>query len=204
MISTTQIFNWLTTGFEQCTGNLTEMFYYDKIDSVFFSVVISDHFILNENMEIATDVITDYTPAQLKSVVDWMKRISDNDPNILAIPRVTLEDRKVFMHQFIGQLTNEQLAAILREQIQNQDYKTTFDFCFEQETDAMTKQSWQEEKTKFLQQQVHAFLKGNNISIEKTTLWIADTAGTVTINLTGHDKTITLKPTLSKSWWKFW
>jgi len=57
----TQIRNWLMIGFEQPVGSLNEDFYYDKKNNEFFSIVLTDKFMLNENLNLASDVTTTYS-----------------------------------------------------------------------------------------------------------------------------------------------
>lgn len=60
MTSPTQILNWLAIGFEQPNGSLTEHFYYDKQDAEFFSILFTDYFILDEELNLANNVTTNY------------------------------------------------------------------------------------------------------------------------------------------------
>jgi len=48
-------------GFEQPVGSLNEDFYYDKKNNEFFSIVLTDKFMLNENLNLASDVTTTYS-----------------------------------------------------------------------------------------------------------------------------------------------
>ena len=203
-----QILNWLTIGFEQSTGSLTENFYYDKRDKEFFSIMAVDYFMLDEKMNVASNVTTNYSKTQENSLVDRMKRIENNDPSIILIPRVSLDERKNFMRKFVDTLSDQKLIAILNQRIQNQDYRTKFDFYFGNEADELTKQRWEEAKGNFLRQQVDTFLNLNNINVDNSTLWIVDSKGLISMDLTKDKKTKPL-PIISefqikKPWWKFW
>lgn len=208
MTPSTQILNWLTIGFEQPTGSLTENFYYDKRENEFFSIMAVDYFMLDEEMNVSNNVTTNYSKTQENSLVDRMKRIENNDPSIISIPRVSLDDRKNFMQRFVDTLSDQKLITILNKRIQNQDYRTNFDFYFGDEADELTKQKWEEVKNNFLLQQVDTFLNLNNITVDNSTLWIIDSEGSISIDLTEDKKTKSLpmidEPQTKKPWWKFW
>ena len=208
MTSSTQILNWLTIGFEQPTGSLTENFYFDNRDNEFFSIMAVDYFMLDENMNIDTNVTTNYSKIQEDSLVDRMKRIEDNDQTIISIPRVALEDRRIVMKQFVETLSDPKLIDILDQKVEIQDYRAKFDFYFGDETDEATKKKWEDVKSNFLHQQVDRFLTLNNINIDNATLWIVDSEGTISMDLI-EDKKIEViaivdKPQNKKPWWKFW
>ncbi len=208
MTPSTQILNWLTIGFEQSTGSLTENLYYDKRDREFFSIMAVDYFMLDEQMNVASNVTTNYSKTQENSLVDRMKRIENNDPSIISIPRVSLDERKNIMQQFVDTLSDQKLIAILNQRIQNQDYRTKFDFYFGSEADELTKQKWEEAKSNFLHQQVDTFLNLNNINVDNSTLWIVDSEGSISMDLTEDKKPEPLpiinELQIKKPWWKFW
>ena len=208
MTPSTHILNWLTIGFEQPTGSLTENFYYDKRDREFFSIMAVDYFMLDEEMNVASNVTTNYSKNQENSLVDRMKRIELNDPSIISIPRVSLDERKNFMQQFVDSLSDQKLITILNQRIQNQDYRTKFDFYFGNEADELTKQKWEEAKSNFLHQQVDTFLNLNNINVDNSTLWIVDSEGSISMDLTEDKKPEPLpiinELQIKKPWWKFW
>ena len=208
MTPSKQILNWLTIGFEQPTGNLTENFYYDMRDNEFFSIMVVDYFMLDEEMNIASNVTTNHSKTQENSLVNRIKRIENKDSSIISIPRVTLNDRKNLMKQFVDKLSESKLIDILNQQIENQDYRAEFDFYFGNEADELTKQKWEEEKNNFLYQQVETFLNLNNINIDNSTLWIVNSEGSISVDLTYDKETRTL-PTINeqkikKPLWKFW
>jgi hypothetical protein len=208
MTPSTEILNWLIIGFEQSTGSLTENFYYDKRESEFFSIMVNDYFMLDEEMNIASNVTTNYSKNQENSLIDRIKRIENKDSNIISIPRVTLNERKNLMQQFVDKLSDSKLIDMLNQQIENQDFRAEFDFYFGNEADELTKQKWEEEKNNFLYQQVETFLNLNNINVDKSTLWIVDSEGSISFDLTDdkENKTITItnEHKIEKQWWKFW
>jgi hypothetical protein len=208
MTHPTQIRNWLTIGIEQPVGSINEDFYYDKKNNQFFSIVLTDQFMLDENLNLANDVTTTYTKNQENSIIGRLRRIEHNDPTIISIERIPLDERKFVMQQFVDNLTNYDLTKILQQRIYNQDYRTKFDFYFGNEADEVTRQNWEQQKNFFLQQKVDTFLNLNNINIDTVTLWDVEANGSITLDLTKNDElnNDTIEDTVEKKkpWWKFW
>lgn len=163
MTLSTQIRNWLTIGFEQPVGSMNEYFYFDKRNNEFFSLVLGDYWLLDDDLNRANNVTTNYTEAQEHSLIDRTRRVEQNDPEIISIDRISLDERKLVMQQFIDSLKNSDLVNTLKQGIHNQDYRTKFDFYFGDEADDWTKQKWEQTKETFLQQKVDEFLNFNNI-----------------------------------------
>ena len=208
MTHPTQIRNWLTIGIEQPVGSMNEDFYYDKKNNQFFSIVLTDQFMLDENLNLANDVSTTYTKNQENSIIDKLRRIELNDPTIVSIERISLDERKFVMQQFVDNLTSHDLTKILQQRIYNQDYRTKFDFYFGNEADEVTRQNWEQQKNFFLQQKVDTFLNLNNINIDTVTLWDVEANGSITLDLTKNDEVNNdaIEDTIEKKkpWWKFW
>jgi len=204
-----QIRNWLTIAFEQPVGSLMENFYFDRAKYQFFSIVVTDYFMLDEDMNKSDSVTTTYSKEQEDILVDRIQRIEYSYSEIIPVPRISLNERKDFMQEFVDSLTDSNLTDILNQRIANQDYQTKFDFYFGKEADDAIKQEWEILKHNFLQQKVDTFLNLNNINIDKATLWEVEAKGSISIDLTKDDKTETLPTTLDetefkKIWWKFW
>jgi hypothetical protein len=91
-----QILNWLVAAFKQREDSLTEMFFFDKRDNQFFSVLFVlfiEYFMLDENFDLAKDVVsTNYSKETLALLIDRIKRIEKFDHAIIAIPRLSLTD----------------------------------------------------------------------------------------------------------------
>ena len=88
MTKTEQIHNWLTIGFQQPTDKFSEIFYYDKKDNQFFSILITDYFLFDENLNLAKDTTSNYSAATLKVLLDRIKRIENKDITIIKLPRL--------------------------------------------------------------------------------------------------------------------
>ena len=83
-----QIYNWLTTGLQQPSDRLSEIFYYDKRDNQFFSILVTDYFIFDENLNVAKATTTNYTKENLEILIDRIRRIENQDVAIISLPRL--------------------------------------------------------------------------------------------------------------------
>ena len=83
-----QIYNWLTTGLQQPSERLSEIFYYDKRDNQFFSILVTDYFIFDENLNVAKATTTNYTKEDLEILIDRIRRIENKDAAIISLPRL--------------------------------------------------------------------------------------------------------------------
>ncbi|MBK7569265.1 MAG: hypothetical protein IPI31_15710 [Bacteroidetes bacterium] len=83
-----QIYNWLTTGLQQPSERLSEIFYYDKRDNQFFSIFVTDYFIFDENLNVAKATTTNYTKENLEILIDRIRRIENKDAAIISLPRL--------------------------------------------------------------------------------------------------------------------
>ena len=83
-----QIYNWLTTGLQQPSDRLSEIFYYDKRDNQFFSIFVTDYFIFDENLNVAKATTTNYTKENLEILIDRIRRIENKDAAIISLPRL--------------------------------------------------------------------------------------------------------------------
>ena len=83
-----QIYNWLTTGLEHPSDRLSEIFYFDKRDNEFFSILVTDYFMFDENLNVAKNTTTSYSKENLENLVDRIKRIEDKDETIISLPRL--------------------------------------------------------------------------------------------------------------------
>lgn len=82
-----KINNWLTTGLQQPADKLSEIFYYDKRDNEFFSILVTDYFIFDENLNLEKDTTTTYSKDNLETLIDRIRRIENKDITIISLPR---------------------------------------------------------------------------------------------------------------------
>ncbi|MEN2398205.1 hypothetical protein GKZ90_0000315 [Flavobacterium sp. MC2016-06] len=82
-----EIENWLKIGLSQSPERFSEMFYFDKQDNQFFSILITDYFLFDDEFEINKKTSSNYSETNLKLLIDKMKRIENEDNSMLSIPR---------------------------------------------------------------------------------------------------------------------
>jgi hypothetical protein len=82
-----KINNWLTTGLQQPADKLSEIFYYDKRDNEFFSILVTDYFMFDENLNLEKDTTTTYSKDNLETLIDRIRRIENKDITIISLPR---------------------------------------------------------------------------------------------------------------------
>ena len=82
-----QIENWLRIGFSQPEDRLSEIFYFDRRDNQFFSILVADYFHFDENYNTPKDAISSYSEDILVVLADRMKRIENDDKSIITLSR---------------------------------------------------------------------------------------------------------------------
>lgn len=87
-----QIYNWLKIGFLQPSERLSEMFYYDKRDNQFFSILVSDYFHFDEDYNVPEYAASSYPENILKLLAERMKRIENDDKSIIPLSRTNKEE----------------------------------------------------------------------------------------------------------------
>jgi len=104
---TARIYNWLEIGFQQPSERLSELFYFDKRDSQFFSILVADYFHFDENYKVPENAVSSYSEDVLELLADRMKRIDANDKSIIALPRTS---EKITLTQDV---LNEKIESFL-------------------------------------------------------------------------------------------
>ncbi|WP_184548478.1 hypothetical protein [Mucilaginibacter sp. FT3.2] len=87
MTTQEQINNWLIAGLQQSPTKFSEIFYYDRRDDQFFSILITDYLLFDKNGEIAKDIVTAYSAHTLALLTDRIRRINI-DNRVIALPRL--------------------------------------------------------------------------------------------------------------------
>jgi hypothetical protein len=80
--------NWLTIGFKQSAARHSELFYFDKRDNQFFSLLVTDYFLFDNKLNFSEKTSSTYSQKSIASLQDRMKRIEANDSDVLSIPRL--------------------------------------------------------------------------------------------------------------------
>lgn len=90
-----RISNWLAVVFSSPVDQrVSEIFYFDFKDNQFFSILVMDYFLFDENWSIDPSTVTSYTREELFVLADRMKRIETNDESILYIPPKGITDEE--------------------------------------------------------------------------------------------------------------
>jgi hypothetical protein len=87
-----QIYNWLKIGFLQPSERISEIFYFDKRDNQFFSILIADYFHFDEDYNIPKNATSSYPENVLKLLADRMIRIENDDQSIISLSRTYQEE----------------------------------------------------------------------------------------------------------------
>ena len=87
MTESEQINNWLIIGLQQSPVRFSEVFYYDKRDKQFFSILMTDYFLFDGKGLLLQDGNSSYSPTTLLLLADRIARINI-DSQIIALPRL--------------------------------------------------------------------------------------------------------------------
>jgi hypothetical protein len=87
MTTQEQIYNWLIAGLQQSPTKFSEVFYYDRRDNQFFSILMTDYFLFDKNGELASDIVANYSQNTLTLLTDRIRRINI-DNTVIGIPRL--------------------------------------------------------------------------------------------------------------------
>jgi hypothetical protein len=140
-----QIHNWLTTGLQQPADRLSEIFYYDKRDNEFFSILVTDYLMFDENLNIAKDTTTTYTKENLETLIDRIKRIESKDVTIISLPRLgnsaNVDDTE-FISQQAESFLNLNSINIETAKIWEVEENGTITIDLKNESEPITKNQW--------------------------------------------------------------
>lgn len=84
-----QIVNWLKIAFTQVGKQPSEDFFYDKRDNQFFSTLLLDYLMFEDDFSLAPGVTTSFTDEKILQLSDRLKRIYSSSTDILPIPKVS-------------------------------------------------------------------------------------------------------------------
>ena len=140
-----QIYNWLKTGLQQPSDRFSEIFYYDKRDNEFFSILVTDYFMFDENLNIAKDTTTTYTKKDLKTLIDRIKRIESKDVEIISFPRLGNSanlDNTEFISQQIESFLNLNSINVQTATIWEVEENGTITIDLNNESETLIKKPW--------------------------------------------------------------
>jgi len=116
------LMNWLKIGFRQPEFSFSEIFFYDKRDEEFFTLLSIDYFLFDENYRIPENVSTNYTENQLNTLRDRLSRIETKDPSIIFLPRLG-NNSKILTDEFVS----EQISIFVKLNLINLDSSTIWE-----------------------------------------------------------------------------
>lgn len=192
--------NWLTTAFEEPVDRLNEFYYFDTLHNQFFSIFITDYFLLEE--ESAKNIESPYSDKEFKILKDRINRIELKDSSIISLPRLTVDERKQIIDEFLQQnkelFDNEKIQLLIDNETGRNQFNLT-------EINNDIKPEWKVFKAAKILEKVETFCNLNRIDIESATLWTEAKATTISLDLTDTVSKTEDKPKIEKkAWWKFW
>lgn len=201
MSRTLQIENWLITAFEEPVNCLNESFYFDKLSNQFFSIFITDYLFLDE--EAPPNIQSPYSDADFQVLNDRLKRIELSHSSIVHLPRLTVEERKHIIRDFLRNNSAFFDDKKIQFYIDNETGRNQFDIS---ELSEELKPEWKKFKASNILRKVESFCMLNRIDIESSLLWTEHKVTTLDIDLTGEESINMSQRTKSKMkvWWKFW
>ncbi|CAL2087277.1 conserved protein of unknown function [Tenacibaculum sp. 190524A02b] len=208
MTNENQILNWLMIGISQSPFSLNEVFYLDKNNNEFFSILATDYFMLDENLEIAKNTTTSYSNQNENSIVNRIQRIENDDEEIIEIPRLSFNERKKILIEFLDSINDnkekERITSLyINIDSETPDVRNLFNRRFEIESDKNIVEKWNTLKNEILLIKAESFVNLNNINLSNTKICEFEEKGIISIDLTKNDKGKILKQKNNK-WWEFW
>ena len=201
MDTSSHIENWLITAFEEPVDRMNESYYFDRLHNQFFSVFITDYFLLED--EAATNIQSPYSDKEFRVLNDRINRIEIKESSIINLPRLTVEERKQIKDDFLRHNSNSFDNGKIQFVIDNETGRNQFDIP---EISNDLKSSWKNFKGNKILQKVESFCNLNSIDIESASLWTEVKATTMSFNLTeSQGKKVSKQAKIEKkAWWKFW
>jgi uncharacterized membrane protein len=195
---------WLQRAFTEQADRINESYFYDRPAGEFYSVFITDYFLTDPNS--AEDFPNSpYSKDELAVLSARIERQEGNDPSIVVVPRLTIEERKEMMQAFLNEqrLHDDELQSLA--DAENGRTNLDFNSLLSQEE----REKWQAFKWDYIQDKIDSFCNLQNINLEDVRLWKDDKMTTVTLDLNEkpkdlHDTVNQEIAVTKKPWWKFW
>lgn len=191
------ILEWLQLAFEEPVDQINECYYFDRRDNEFFSIFITDYFLLGPDKSI---VESPYSASEMLLLEDRMSRIESKDSSILYIPRLTVDERRDLVLSFLDNVNNDD--SLLRNEIDKEDGRNLFKF-FKGRLPDHLKGEWYGFKMETIRPKVESFCNLENINLDTATLW-TDLKVTKVELYSGLESKQDQYPSRKKRWWKFW
>lgn len=95
----------MSIAIQQPIDDQLEMFYYDKTNNEFFSILILDLYLFDKKLNLIEDLSLYYSKGELKILKDRVKRIFNHKPSIVILPKYgiidDLETKKQLIESFL-------------------------------------------------------------------------------------------------------
>lgn len=92
MVKSHLIKNWIIIAIQQAIDDQSELFYFDKKENEFFSILNIDLFLFDKNFNIIEDVSFYFTHEELVILRNRLRRIRKKDSTIKELPRFGIID----------------------------------------------------------------------------------------------------------------
>ncbi|NOT94371.1 hypothetical protein [Ferruginibacter sp.] len=185
--------------FEEPVERINETYYFDKLYNQFFSIFITDYFLLAEEPD--TNIQSPYSDKDLRLLKDRINRIELKDGTVIYIPRLNVEERKQIIKEFLELNSLSFDNDNFRLLIDNETGRNQFDI---NELSNELKPEWKIYKATKILEKAETFCNLNRIDIESASLWTDAKVTTISLDLTEPKSQTVDKKIDKKVWWKFW
>jgi hypothetical protein len=164
MFTLQQKYDWLQMVFTERRDCEIEAYYFDKTDKVFFPVFLPDNWLWSPE---ARTEDYEHTIEEYERFVQKVDRLEQNDPEIICVPQLTIEDRKTLLQNFLYEEQIEDIA-FLQEIVEEEDGKSALNF--DNKLNTSYKAKWDTVKAKFVGAYIDNFCLNNDIQLEAATV----------------------------------
>ena len=112
MSENNQIIHWIMIGIQQELNDPSELFYYDKKEKQFFSILHIDYLLFDQNLNIIEDISMYYTKEELNILRKRIKKIRKKDSSIQELPRFGIMDSEIKIKAEITKFIEENSIEI--------------------------------------------------------------------------------------------
>jgi hypothetical protein len=176
------IIKWLMTAFSYSLNNWVESFYFDKKYNHFFSILITDYLLFNENMAVAQTVDSSYSSESKNILINYIRRIESNDPSIICIFPLNIHERKNALIQFINTSNGKELEGVIKQKHINENIIAD-DLMLNSIGYQTVMENWQLFINEILFKKAEYFINTNNINIEISSILDIEQEGEFTFTL---------------------
>jgi hypothetical protein len=191
------LYNWFGYALTEQVDLMNERYYFDIRDNQFFSIFITDWFLIKDPGD---GIESPYTTSEFLLLEDRIGRIEKKDETIIPVPRLSIKSRQELMRRFLRTTANED-SAVCNKLVEEENGKTKFNFNNSLPPDLQEK--WEAWKNEEIKKQADIFCNLHHIDLSTSSLWTDRKATTMSL---GRNEDIVNEKVITKqkSWWKFW